>query len=182
MVACEPPLTVSSAVAIRSIEETPGMSSAVILGVTGIIVSGIAGPAVSAWFSRRGDLERSARDQLQRRREDLRSVADEGAALLVAGETNLRLAHEAVARGDPEPTEVKEWASHVHLLGQRLLLRLPEGDAVVVSYEAVRGALLEVGETYGDGGRYPAAVAAFETKRADFLDKAREALARTDPT
>jgi hypothetical protein len=158
------------------------MSNAVVLGVTGIVVSGIAGPAVSSWFSRRGDQQRFARDQLQRRRDDLRSIVDEGAVLLGAGETNLRLAHETVARGDPEPAEVKEWASRVHLLGQRLLLRLREGDAVVVAYEAVRAALIAVGETYGDEGRYPTAVAAFEEKRNDFLDKAREALARTDTT
>lgn len=158
------------------------MSSAVVLGVTGIVVSGIAGPAVSAWFSRRGDQQRFARDQLQRRREDLRAVVDEAAALLGPGETNLRLAHEAVARGEAEPTDVKEWASRVHLLGQRLLLRLPENDAVVVAYEGVRAALLEVGETYGDEARYPAAVASFEEKRGDFLDKARAALARTDTT
>lgn len=158
------------------------MSSAVTLGVTGIVVSGIAGPAVSAWFSRRGDQQRFARDQLQRRREDLRAVVDEAAVLLGAGETNLRLAHEAVARGDAEPADVKEWASHVHLLGQRLLLRLRETDPVVVAYEAVRAALLEVGQSYGDEAVYPTAVATFEEKRADFLDKARSALARTDTT
>lgn len=158
------------------------MSSAVTLGVTGIVVSGVVGPAVAAWFSRRGDQQRFARDQLQRQREDLRAIVDEGAVLLGAGETNLRLAHEAVARGHPEPTEVKEWASRVHLLGQRLLLRLLEDDLVVVAYEAVRRALLAVGETYGDNARYPAAVTAFEEKRGDFLDKARGALARTHAT
>jgi len=41
--------------------------SAVALGITGIVVSGVAGPAVSAWFNRRGDQLRFARDQLQRR-------------------------------------------------------------------------------------------------------------------
>jgi hypothetical protein len=33
----------------------------------GIVVSGVAGPAVSAWFNRRGDQLRFARDQVQRR-------------------------------------------------------------------------------------------------------------------
>lgn len=158
------------------------MSSAVVLGVTGIIVSGIAGPAVSAWFNRQGDEQRFARDQLQRGRDDLRSILDEGAALLGAGETNLRLAHEAAGQGVRELPQVREWAGRVHLLGQRLLLRLPENDAVVVAYEAVRAALIAVGETYGNDERYPAAVATFEEKRGDFLDKARDALARTDTT
>jgi hypothetical protein len=158
------------------------VSSAVALGITGILVSGVAGPAVSAWFSRNGDQQRFAHERLQRQREDLRSIVDEGALLLGAGETNLRLAHEAAARGGAEPAEVKEWASRVHLLGQRLRLRLSEDDPVVIAYEAVRAALLEVGETYGAEARYPAAVAAFEDKRGDFLDKAREALARSDTT
>lgn len=156
------------------------MSSALTLGITGIVVSGVAGPAVSAWFNRRGDQQRFARDQLQRRREDLRSVVDEGALLLGAGETNLRLAHESAAHGGAEPAEVKEWATRIHLLGQRLRLRLSESDPVVNAYEAVRAALLDVGETYGSEERYAAAVAAFEQKRGDFLDKARQALARTD--
>ena len=158
------------------------MSSAVILGVTGIVVSGIAGPAVSAWFSRRGDQQRFARDQLERRRDDLRAVVDEGAALLGRGETNLRLAHEAVSGGGHEPAAVTEWASRVHLLGQRLLLRLPEDDPVVVAYEAVRSALVEVATTYGQGSQYQSAVTAFEQQRTDFLDKARGTLQRTDTT
>lgn len=158
------------------------MSGAVALGITGIIVSGVAGPAVSAWFNGRGDQQRFGRDQLRRQREDLRAIVDEGAVLLGAGETNLRLAHEAAARGDTEPAEVQEWATRVHLLGQRLLLRLTENDPIVVAYEAVRTALLEVGEAYGDAARYDATVATFEAKRRDFLDKAREALARTETT
>jgi hypothetical protein len=168
-------------VAIRRSDETLRVSTAVTLGVTGIVVSGIVGPALAAWFSGRGEQQRFAREQLQRRREDLRVLVDEGAVLLGAGETNLRLAHEAVARRDPEPAEVKEWGGAVHLLGQRLLLRLSRDDEVVVAYEAVRDALLRVGEAYGDERRYPAAVAAFEERRAAFLDKAREALARIDP-
>jgi hypothetical protein len=47
--------------------DSSGVSSAVALGITGIVVSGVAGPAVSAWFNRRGDQLRFARDQLQRR-------------------------------------------------------------------------------------------------------------------
>jgi hypothetical protein len=156
------------------------MSNALALGITAIVVSGVVGPAVSAWFSRRGDQQRFASEQLRRRRDDLRSIVDEGALLLGSGETNLRLAHEAVARGGPEPAEVKEWASRIHLLGQRLRLRLSESDPVVVAYEAVRAALLEVGETYGNEARYQAAVTVFEEQRGDFLDKAREALARTE--
>jgi hypothetical protein len=155
------------------------MSSVTILGVTGIVVSGVIGPVVAAWANRRSDRQRYERDQLQRRREDLRAIVDEGAALLGAGETNLRVAHEAASRGEPEPTDVREWAGKVHLLGQRLLLRLSSADPVVRGYEGVREALVAVGETYGDAARYPAAVTAFEARRTEFLDKARAELERT---
>lgn len=155
------------------------MSSAAILGVTGIVVSGVVGPLVAGWAMRRGDQQRFEREQLQRRREDLRAIVDEGAALLGTGATNLRVAHEAASRGEPGPADVGDWAGNVHLLGQRLLLRLSSADPVVRSYEGVRAALIAVGETYGDAARYPAAVMEFEECRADFLDKARAALEGT---
>lgn len=150
--------------------------------MTGIVVSGVVGPIVAAWANRRGDLQRFERDQLQRRREDLRAIVDEGAALLGAGETNLRVAHEAASRGEPEPADVRDWAIKVHLLGQRLRLRLSAADPVVRSYERVRDALVAVGETYGDAARYPAAVTAFEGRRTEFLDNARAELERTPGT
>jgi hypothetical protein len=155
------------------------MSSAAVLGVTGIVVSGVVGPLVAAWASRRRDVERFARDQVERRREDLRTLVDEAAVLLGAGETNLRLAHEAAARGDLEPAAVREWAGKVPLLGQRLLLRLSSAHPVVRSFEAVRVALVDVGESYDDASRYAAAVTAFEARRADFLEEARVELERT---
>jgi hypothetical protein len=155
------------------------MSSATILGITGITVSGVVGPFVAAWAYRRADRQRFEHDQLQRRREDLRAVVDEGALLLGAGETNLRLAHEAVSRGESEPADVREWAGKVHLLGQRLLLRLPSDDPVAARYEQVRDALLAVGEAYGDQANYPQAVNTFEARRGEFLEEARAALERS---
>jgi hypothetical protein len=158
------------------------VSTAATLGVTGIVVSGIVGPAIAAYFGRRGDRQRFARDQLQRRREDLRTLLDEGAVLLGAGETNLRVAHEAASRGESEPDEVRDWAGNVHLLGQRLLLRLADDDPVVVAYETVRAALVAVGETYGDEDQYREAVTHFETRRSAFLDQARAAIERRKVT
>jgi hypothetical protein len=174
-------LTPATAIrSVRCLVETPiAVSSATILGVTGIVVSGVVGPVVAAWANRRGDLQRFERDPLQRRRDDLRAIVDEGAALLGAGETNLRLAHEAASRGEREPAGVGDWAINVHLLGQRLLLRLSSTHPVVTAYEEVREALVAVGETYGDAASYPAAVTAFEARRTDFLDKARAELVKT---
>ncbi len=155
------------------------MSNAAILGVTGIVVSGVVGPLVVGWMGRRGDRRRFERDQQQRRREDLQAVVDDGAVLLGAGETNLRVAHEAASQGAAPPADVGEWARNVHLLGQRLLLRLPANDPVVTKYEAVRQALIAVGATYGDDAHYPQAVTDFEARRSEFLDEARAALERT---
>jgi hypothetical protein len=158
------------------------MSSATIIAVTGITVSGIVGPFVATWGHRRADRQRFEREQLRRRREDLRAVLDQGAVLLGAGQTNLRLAHEAVSRGEAEPADVREWASEVHLLGQRLLLRLSNRDPVVVKYEQVRAALVSVGESYGDEAAYSQTVDAFEARRSEFLEEARAALGRSgDP-
>jgi hypothetical protein len=155
------------------------MSSAAALGITGIIVSGVVGPLVASWANRRGDRQRFARDEERRRRGDLQAIVDEGAVLLGAGETNLRLAHEAAARNQPSPPRVDEWAGSVHLLGQRLLLRLPEDDPIVASYEAVRTALLAVGDAYGDEAAYPSTVDEFEARRTAFLEEARLRLERT---
>jgi len=155
------------------------VSNAAILGVTGIVVSGVVGPAIAFIAARNGDRRRYALDARQRQHEDLQKVVDDGAVLLGAGQTNLRLAREAVSAGGDVPEEVKEWSSQVHLLGQRLLLRLPATDPIIVRYEAVREALLALGESYGDEARYEDAAADFETRRDDFLTEARANLART---
>lgn len=155
------------------------MSNAAILGVTGIVVSGVVGPLIAFWAARNGDRRRYTLDARQRQHEDLQKVVDEGAVLLGAGQTNLRLAHEAASAGKDVPAEVKEWSSAVHLLGQRLLLRLPANDPIVASYEAVRGALLTLGHVYGNDERYEEAADDFESRRDSFLTEARDNLART---
>jgi hypothetical protein len=125
------------------------------------------------------DRRRYALDARQRQHEDLQKVVDDGAVLLGAGQTNLRSAQEAVSAGGDVPAEVKEWSSQVHLLGQRLLLRLPASDPIIVSYEAVREALLALGESYGDEERYQQAASEFEARRDEFLTEARANLDRT---
>lgn len=155
------------------------MSSAEVLGVTGIVVSGVVGPLIALWAARNGDRRRYSLDARQRQHEDLQKVVDEGAVLLGAGQTNLRLAHEAARAGNNVPEAVKEWSSAVHLLGQRLLLRLPTNDPIVVSYDAVREALVALGEVFGDEGRYAEAAKDFEARRSEFLTEARTNLDRT---
>jgi hypothetical protein len=74
-----------------------------------------------------------------------------------------------------EPNEVKEWASQVHLLRQRLLLRRASDDAVMTSYSSVLDALNGVGSASSDD-EYDQAVSAYTERMEAFLSWARSAL------
>ena len=90
------------------------------------------------------------------------------------GGTNVRLIREARVAHVAESDEVREWASGVHVLEQRLLLRVPATDAVATMYLAVRQALIALDEDQQDDPDH--AVTDFETKRDAFLTAARAAL------
>ncbi len=143
--------------------------------VTGIVVSGVAGPAVASWATRRASRQQFRREVASRRRDDLRSVLDHAAELLSVGATNFRMAADADQANRPPPPEVTEWAGQVHVLEQRLLLRLPAGHPVVVAYGEVRDALVALG-TAAVAEDDEGAIAAFERARALFLEEARKAL------
>ena len=143
-----------------------------LVAIVGIIVSGVIGPAATAWATRRANRQQFARDHRARARDDFRSLVDDAATLLGAGVTNLRRSRDARSAGGDEPLDVKEWATHVHLLKQRLLLRRPADDAVMTSYGAVLGALADVGEAAEDEA-YEAAVAIYESRMEAFLTTAR---------
>jgi hypothetical protein len=137
--------------------------------MTGIVVSGVAGPAVASWAGRRANRQQFSRQVALERRGDLRSLLDQAAELLSAGATNIRLAEEADRAGQPAPEEVSEWADKVYVLEQRLLLRLPTADPVVLRYGEVREALVALGTS-------DASVEEFETARSAFLESARQTL------
>jgi hypothetical protein len=142
--------------------------------VTGIVVSGVAGPAFAAWASRRGSRQQFDRQVTLGRRDDLRSVLDQAAELLSTGATNIRIATDAARASGAEPEVVREWASQVHLLQQRLRLRLPATHGVVRAYDEVRNALIHLGAEGDADGADP--VREFEAARSRFLDEARRAL------
>lgn len=144
--------------------------------IVGIVVSGVVGPQVTAWMARRNDRLRFDRDQAAHRRDDLRAVLDEAAVLLAAGATNLRLHRAANVAGTSQEPAVKDWLASVFPLGQRLRLRLTADDPVVVAYDQVREALVDVAaEPRGD---IDDLVEEFETRRSAFLDAARRGLSR----
>ncbi len=151
------------------------MSDAVILGVTGIVVSGVIGPAVAAWLSRRAELSRFRRDQVVYQRDQLKALLDEAAILLAKGPTNLRLLREA-APESPERRRATEWLGEVFPIGQRLQLWLPRDHAAVQVYDRVREALVTTAKT-AHPSETDAALDHFDELRGDFLDQARLLLA-----
>lgn len=155
--------------------DTGGVSDAVVLGITGIVVSGVVGPAVAAWLARRAELGRFDRDQVSHRREQVRALLDEAAVLLASGPTNLRVLREAPA-GSSEKDHASDWLRQVFPIGQRLQLWLPGDHPAICSYEEVREALVQAVEasTLESEG----ALSRFEGLREQFLEEARRTPSR----
>jgi hypothetical protein len=148
--------------------------NAVVVGVTGIVVSGVVGPSVAALLARRARSREFRREQVAQRRDELRKLLDEAAGLLASGPTNLRVMHEQ--RGDPQDLErARAWLSNVFPIGQRLQLWLPGNHAVVVAYERVREQLVAAAQA-GVAGSGEALLERFESERRIFLDVSRETL------
>jgi hypothetical protein len=147
-----------------------------IVGVVGIVVSGILGPATTILLSRRNARQQFKRDLIVTRREDLARVLDEAALLLGAGGTNLRVLREAEDRGEPAPAAASEWARSVFPLGQRLRLRLSASDEVVRAYDDVRVRLTEAQEAINDPATFDNVISRYEDARAAFLDASRAAI------
>jgi hypothetical protein len=148
--------------------------STLIVGVTGIVVSGIVGPGIAAWFSQRSQIRGFNRGQAAGRRDALRILLDDAAVLLATGATNLRILQEG--HGDPIQLQgANEWMTQVFPIGQRLQLWLPHDDPVVVAYEKVRHQLVTAGES-GRGEASEQSLVQFEEDRREFLDVARAKL------
>jgi hypothetical protein len=146
-----------------------------VVAIVGIGVSGFVGPAATAWATRRANRQQFERDQKAKRRDDFRDLVDDAAKLLGAGVTNLRRSRDAKSAGEDDPPDVNEWATQVHLLKQRLLLRRGSDTPVMTSYEEVLEALAAVGSADAEP-EYDAAVATYEQCMEAFLATARAAI------
>jgi hypothetical protein len=147
-----------------------------IVGVVGIVVSGVLGPSIATLLSRRNARQQFKRDLIVGRREDLTRLLDEAAKLLGMSGSKLRLSHEARAAERRPPADVEEWARAVFPLGQRLRLHLPAEHPVVAAYEQVREMLTMLDERAADEAAYDRAWEQFEQARSLFLEAARAAL------
>ncbi|QXC60779.1 hypothetical protein KSP35_21040 [Aquihabitans sp. G128] len=145
-------------------------SDAVILGVAGLVVSGIAGPGVASVLSRAALTRQFRREDAAEWKTGLRQVLDSSASALGSAATNVRL---AVAGAD-QAAELQE----IFVIGQRLRLWLPSSHPVVTSYEACRESLLEIAKAAVPDPDF----AGFEAEREVFLTAARTALAAPLPT
>lgn len=147
-------------------------SGAVVVAVTGIVVSGVLGPVVASGIAARNDRRRFTRDADRERRDELRAVLDDAAVLLSAGPRMLRQVRESAPRS-AEHQVATEWSNQVYPMRERLLLRLPAQHPVVDTYDRVRDALTAIAQA---GRDHEASIAAFEAARDAFLSAARETL------
>jgi hypothetical protein len=112
--------------------------STLVVGVVGILVSGVVGPSVAAWFTARRERAKDERAYRVAQRDDLRAVVDESAKALVTAASQVRQARKAQAEGKEMPREVKESLASLAVFRQRLLLRVDDDDGVIRAFERAR--------------------------------------------
>lgn len=151
-------------------------NTTLIVSVTGIAVSGVVGPTMTAWAARRAQRHQFVRDREAKRRDELLGLLDEAAATIGSGATRMRQLAEAAAAGADPPPDLPAWSEKVFAIGQRLQLRLGGGHDIVKSYERARALLTELGRAGADGATDDPAVERFEQARGEFLGAAQKAL------
>lgn len=147
---------------------------AVVVAVTGVVVSGLLGPTATALMTRGSDSRRSHREIIAADRSELRDLLDEAAVLLGSGLRMLRLGRETNGWSTTD-----EWANEVARMGQRLQLRLLPTDPVVATYQRVVDQLMQIaaaGEAVEE-----ADLGTFEHRIDGFLAASRQWLAASRP-
>jgi hypothetical protein len=147
-----------------------------LVGVVGILVSGLVGPSVAAAWTGRRERERDHRTLISARRDDLRDVIDQAAELLASAIPNIKKLMSASAMGEQLPETPRDLLSQMIPLSQRIQLRLPPDHRVVISFEAAREALLALSKSTESQEEFDRAADSFEEKRTAFLHASRTAL------
>jgi hypothetical protein len=149
-------------------------NTTLVIGVTGIVVSGIIGPGTAALISQRSQTNSFNRSLAAERRGELRALLDQAAVLLASGATNLRILQD-LDSDQLEMQRAKEWMMEIFPIGQRLELWLPHDDPVVVAYAKVREQLVSAAGV-SDSLESEAQLQQFEADRREFLNLSRAKL------
>jgi len=163
---------------IAAVEESDWLTrhATLLVGVVGVLVSGLVGPSVAAAWTSRRERDRDHRTLVATRRDDLLEVIDEAAKLLAGAIPNVKRLMAATAKDQELPEGPRDLLSQMVPLSQRLQLRLPADHAVIETFEAAREALIKVSKSDSSQDDFDRAADAFEDRRADFLDACRGAL------
>jgi len=150
-------------------------NSTLIIALFSIAVSGLLGPSVAAWFTSRREKDKDHRLAINAERENLRDLLDELAQVLAVGVAQVNiLANPKIYPSDDEIKEAKDFLRNLAPLEQRLRLRLPEGDAVILAFEKARTSLQQLEKTPLE--HEDEAIATFEKDRERFLEAGRLAV------
>jgi hypothetical protein len=171
-----PALSVMTAVGQQSNGDWLSDHATLLIGAIGIVVSGIVGPAIAARMSERRERQKDNRAAAAARQIDLRGVVDEAAQTLGGAVAKLRPLLEAEQRGDTHPKEPAEFIGSLFPLGQRLRLRLPDTDPVVVAYDDVMAKLVTLSKAVSSQAAFDQATQQFEAARRQFLEAGRLAV------
>ncbi len=151
-------------------------NSTLIVGIVGIIVSGVVGPTVAALLLKHRERAKDRRALIVARRDDLRRVLDEAARILGGAVSMLRPLLSAELAGKPAPKESRDFLAEIVPLGQRLRLRLEPTHPVVTKFDVAREKLVLLAEATDSQETFDSAVDAFEREREAFLESARSVL------
>lgn len=146
-----------------------------LVGIVAVVVSGVVGPSVTAWFTGRREAAKDHRSAVNGQRENLRDLLDELACVLAVGVAHVNtLAGPMATPTVQETKEAQDFIRGLAPLEQRLRLRLPEGDAVIATFEMARKSLEQLGDA--SLTNWDEAVSAFEEDRKSFLEAGRLAV------
>jgi hypothetical protein len=149
--------------------------STLLVGVVGILVSGLIGPSVAALWVNRRERQRDHFALIDMRRQDLRGVIDETAKLLGGAVHHLRHLVVAEKKGEELPPDSTDLLRELVPLGQRLQLRLPRNHEVIRFYDdACTGLRNLAKQTSKDD--FDKAADNFEAQREVFLNAGRKVL------
>jgi hypothetical protein len=150
--------------------------STLIVGITGIVVSGLVGPSVAAaWIAQR-EKRRDHFALVDSRRVDLREVIDDSAKLLGGAVPRVRQLVAAEEKGEELPAGPADLLSELVPLGQRLQLRLPRNHEVVRFYDDACAGLRDLAKERSSQERFEEAAKKFEAQREVFLNAGRKAI------